>query len=192
VTITDDVSLRLRGGRRGSSIIGRLLGVVAALLGFVTAYAYLWACRRVGPRARTLGRPRLRHPANIEIGRDAIIDSRAARVELASEPGGRLVIGNGVRIGAGTRLAATRYVEIGDGARIGARCFVSDAGEADAASTEETAIWVGDEVTLGDGVEVRPGTVIGAGAVILAGAVVSGEVPAGAVVGDAAPREAAR
>lgn len=192
MTMTDEVSLRLRGGRRGSSITGRLLGVVAALLAFVTAYAYLWACRRVGPRARTLGRPRLRHAANIEIGRDAVIDSRAARVELASEPGGRLVIGDGVRIGAGTRLAAARYVEIGDGARIGARCVVSDADAGDTAPTEAAAIWVGDEVTLGDGVVVRPGTVIGAGAVILAGAIVSGEVPPGAVVGDGAPREAAR
>lgn len=183
MNIAEDVSLRSRGGRWGSARSRRWLDRVGALLALAAAYRHLWACRRVGPRARTLGRPLVRHPASIEIGDDALIDSRAGRVELASEPGARLVIGNAVRIGPGSRLAATRYVEIGDRARIGARCVVSDAGGPDGDALEGPAIWIGDDVTLGDGVQVLPGTVIGAGARVLAGAVVSGRIPAGAIVG---------
>lgn len=159
----------------------------AGLLAAVTAYAYLWPCRRVGARARTLGRPLLRNAAAIEIGADALIDSRAGRVELTCRGRGRLVVGHGVRIGPSTRITASYLVEIGDGTRIGAGCVVSD--EGDPGDIDE--IWIGDGVTLGDGVRVMPGTVIGAGAVVSAGSVVSGRIPAGTLVSPlrAAPAE---
>ncbi len=152
---------------------GAAAGVVAALI----AYAYLWRCRRVGARARTLGRPLLGCPGNVELGADVLIDSRAAQVELVCHGRGRLVLGHGVRVGPGTRLHAARYVEIGDRTRVGAGCTVSDADGA-----AEAAIWIGDDVTLGDGARVLPGTVIGAGAVVEPGSVVRGRIPPGAVV----------
>jgi acetyltransferase-like isoleucine patch superfamily enzyme len=135
----------------------------------------------VGARARTLGRPLVRNASAIEIGDDALIDSRGGQVELACRGRGRLVVGHGVYIGPSARITATHLVEIGDRTRIGAGCLVSDAGgePADGAGME---IWIGDGVTLGDGVQVLPGTVIGAGAVVAAGSVVSGRVPAGALV----------
>ncbi len=157
----------------GGAREGAAAGVVAAL----TAYAYLWRCRRVGARARTLGRPLLGCPGNVELGADVLIDSRAGQVELACSGRGRIVLGDGVRVGPSTRIRAARYVEIGDRTRIGAGCTVSDA-----EGGAEAAIWIGDDVTLGDGVRVLPGTVIGAGAVAEAGSVVRGRIPPGAVV----------
>jgi serine acetyltransferase len=152
----------------------------AGLLAAVTASLCLWRCRRVGARARALGRPLVDNAAHVEIGDDVLIDSRAGHVRLTSIGRGRLVIGDSVRIGPSTRIEASRYVEIGDGTRIGAGCVVSDGdGAGDPRSTE---IWIGDGVTLGDGVRVLPGTVIGAGVVVGAGAVVSGRIAPGALV----------
>jgi acetyltransferase-like isoleucine patch superfamily enzyme len=153
-------------------------GLVAA----VTAILCLWRCRRVGARPRALGRPQVANAANIEIGDDVLIDSRAGPVQLVSRGRGRLVIGSSVRIGASSRIAASGYVEIGDRTRIGAGCLISDAdGASDGAGAE---IWIGDGVTLGDGVRVLPGTVIGAGCVVTGGSVVSGRIiPPGALVG---------
>ncbi len=157
-------------------------GVVAAL----TAYAYLWRCRRVGARARTLGRPLVTNPGNVELGADVLIDSRAGQVVLACRGRGRLVIGDGARVGPSTRIEAVRYVEIGDRTRIGAGCTISDAGRA--VDEPDAEIWIGDDVTVGDGVRVLPGTVIGAGAVVAAGSVVRGRIPPGATVaGDPTP-----
>jgi acetyltransferase-like isoleucine patch superfamily enzyme len=158
-------------GRRGAD--GAAAGVVAAL----TAYAWLWRCRRVGARARTLGRPRLSNPANVELGADVVIDSRAGPAALLCRGRGRIVVGDAARIGPSTRIEASRYVEIGDRAHLGTGCVVAD-GEG---GGEE--IWIGDDVTLGDGVRVEPGTEIGAGAVIAPGTVVRGRIPAGARVG---------
>jgi serine acetyltransferase len=147
----------------------------AGFLAAIAAYAYLWPCRRVGARARTLGRPLLVNAACIEIGDDALIDSRDGRVELGCHGRGRLVLGHGVRVGPSTRITATHLVEIGDLTRIGAGCVIADS---DGSSGEGAEIWIGDGVTLGDGVRVLPGTTIGAGAVVPAGSVVSGRVPA--------------
>jgi acetyltransferase-like isoleucine patch superfamily enzyme len=156
-------------------------GVVAAL----TAYAYLWRCRRVGSRARTLGRPLLANPGNLELGADVLIDSRDGQVVLTCRGRGRLVVGDGARIGPSTRIEAVRYVEIGDRTRIGTGCAISDAG---AAGEPDAEIWIGDDVTIGDGVRVLPGTVIGAGAVVAAGSAVCGRIPPGATVpGDRTP-----
>jgi acetyltransferase-like isoleucine patch superfamily enzyme len=149
--------------------------VVAAL----SAYAYLWTCRRVGARARTFGRPSVVNGGNVELGDDVVLDSREGRIELAAGRRGRLAIGHGVRVGPSTRILAARYVEVGDGSRIGANCVVSDAGPD---APEGSDVWIGDGVTLGDGVRVLPGTVIGAGASVAPGTVVSGRIPAGAHV----------
>ncbi len=178
---TGSTSALAPAGARPRRIEEGATGVVAAL----TAYAYLWRCRRVGARARTLGRPLVSNAANVELGADVLIDSREGAVELVCRGRGRLVVGDGARIGPATRIEAVRYVEIGDRARIGAGCVVCDAG-ADGAPDAE--IWIGDDVTLGDGVRVLPGTVIGAGAVIAAGSVVRGRIPPGAAVaGDPTP-----
>lgn len=157
---------------------GAAAGVVAAL----TAYAYLWRCRRVGARARTLGRPLVANAGNVELGADVLIDSRAAQVALVCRGRGRLVVGDGARIGPGSRIEASRYVEIGDRARLGAGCVVSDSDGA-----AEAEIWIGDDVEIGDGVRILPGAVIGAGAIVAPRSVVRGRIPPGATVAGDAP-----
>jgi acetyltransferase-like isoleucine patch superfamily enzyme len=157
-----------------------LAGRVSSLLAGAAARAWLSACRRVGARPRALGRPLVRNGANVEIGDDVSIDSRGAPVELVAVGAGRLVLGNGVALGPGCRLTATRYVELGDDVSIGAGCLVSD--DAPGSTAEDAAIWIGDGVTLGEGVRVAPGTVIGVGAVVEDGAVVAGIIPPAARV----------
>lgn len=173
---------RAAAANRPAAPAARLRLILETLVAAVAAFAYLWTCRRVGARARALGRPLLRNGARIEIGEDVVLDSRPARIELAAEGNGRLIVGHGVRIGPGARLRAARYVEIGDRVRVGAGCVVSD--ETSRATADDAAtIWIGDAVVLGDGVTVAPGTVIGAGAVVAPGCHVSGNVPPFALVG---------
>lgn len=166
----------------------RVAAAFARWLAAWAAFAYLWTCRRVGARARTLGRPLVRNAGRIEIGADVLIESRPERVELAAVGRGRLIIGSGVRIGPGARLTASRYVEVGDRVRIGARCVVAD-DDTRATPDEAAGIWIGDAVTLGEGVVVAPGTVIGAGAVVAPRCTVAGHVPPFAVVDGAAAVE---
>jgi acetyltransferase-like isoleucine patch superfamily enzyme len=180
---------------RGDAVLRLVTGRVSSLLAGARARACLSACRRVGARPRTLGRPLVRNGANVELGDDVTIDSRGAPVELAAVGGGRLVLGHGVSLGPGCRIVATRYVELGDDVSVGAGCLVSDDAAAGGAP-DDAAIWIGDGVTLGEGVRVAPGTMIGAGAVIAPGVVVSGIVPAAARVErtpgpERAPRAAA-
>lgn len=165
-----------RASGRAPGLVQRLAHVARWVVAALFAFAYLWSCRRVGARARALGRPLLRNGGGIEIGEDVLLESHPEPVELATVGTGRLIVGHGVRIGPGSRLSAARYVEIGDRVRVGAGCVVSD--ETPRSTPDERAsIWIGDSVVLGDGVTVGPGTVIGAGAVIAAGCTVSGVVP---------------
>jgi acetyltransferase-like isoleucine patch superfamily enzyme len=179
VELPGDAPQAARAGEPARSVRGpeeNAAGLVAA----VTASLCLWRCRRVGMRARALGRPLVDNAGNVEIGDDVLIDSREGHVRLASMGRGRIVIGDSVRIGPSTRIVASRSVEIGDRTRIGAGCLISDA--EGASDPRDPEIWIGDGVTLGDGVRVLPGTVIGAGVVVAAGAVVSGRIPPGALV----------
>lgn len=185
---TIDPSAAAPGRARGR--VQRLGEAVRRLVAAIAAFAYLWTCRRVGARARALGRPLLRNAGRIEIGADVLLDSRAARVELAALGRGRLIVGHGVSIGPGSRVNAACYVEIGDRVHVGARCLVSD--ETARPAWEEAAIWIGDAVVLGDGVTVAPGTVIGAGAVIAAGCAVSGVIPPFALVSGVGAGEVAQ
>lgn len=166
---------------RGDAVRRVLAGRVSSLLAGAAARAWLSACRRLGARPRALGRPLVRNGANVEIGDDVSIDSRGRPVELATVGAGRLVLGNGVALGPGCRLTATRYVELGDDVSVGAGCLVSDDAPGDA-TAEDAGIWIGDGVTLGEGVRVAAGTVIGVGAVVEAGAVVAGIIPPAARV----------
>jgi acetyltransferase-like isoleucine patch superfamily enzyme len=110
-------------------------------------------------------------------------------------PGARLIVGDGCRIGDGTRIhARAGVVRIGDGAVIGERCVLIchagiDIGER-ARIADAVAIIDFDPVfddpetpTRRQGVHARPVS-IGAGAVVEPGAAVAAgaRIPAGAVV----------
>ena len=142
---------------------------------------FLRGATRVGPRARTVGRPRVENAGTLSIGSDAVINSEFSPAELWCGPAARLEMGDQVVINFGTVLAARSHVRLGDRVSVGPYCVVADfelpqGGEA-------RPIELGDGVWLAGRVTVLPGTKIGAGSVITAGSVVSGEIPAGVVAG---------
>lgn len=135
----------------------------------------------VGARARVMQRPRVENGGSIVVGDDLVLNSIYAPCELATAPGGRLVIGDRVGINFGTLVSAAREVTIGDDVSIGPYCIIADAEEPDASDAAPIAI--GDRVWLGGRVTVRPGVRVGAGSVITAGSVVSMTIPPGVVAG---------
>ncbi|HEU4656002.1 MAG TPA: hypothetical protein VFR97_00675 [Capillimicrobium sp.] len=139
---------------------------------------------------------RLRAGRRVAVGHD-VRAGRGVRIEAA--PGARVVLGDGCRIGDGSRLAARGgELRIGAGARIGERCVL----------VAHTGIDVGERATIGDwaavldaepragdvetplrahgvdaaAVRIAPGAVVGPAARVLGGAVVDARVEAGTTV----------
>lgn len=132
---------------------------------------------RLGRGARLLGRVWIHGGGRVEIRDRAQIDAAELPVELHAEPGGEIVIGEGVEIGGGTSIEATARVLIGAGARIGRLCKVLDN------SFHETrGDW--NQRPPSQPVEIGAWAVIGDGAILLPGARVkpSEIVPPGTVV----------
>lgn len=104
---------------------------------------------------------------------------------LQTEPGGSLVVGNGVYAGRRVHFHAAGTVTIGDGCYITDEVVISD-GEHDRIQpdfvTSGGDIKVGDNVFIGNGAMILGGVTVGDGARIAARAVVTRDVPAGATV----------
>lgn len=149
---------------------------------------------RIGPHAAlahcTLGR-------GVEIGPHCTIGtagfgvSRDADGALVPFPHvGRVVLEDGVAVGAGTQIdrgalgetrvgAGTRIdnaVHVAHNARIGRRCLVI------AHAMIAGSVTVGDDCWIAPGAQIRNGVAVGAGATVGMGAVVVRDVPAGATV----------
>jgi acetyltransferase-like isoleucine patch superfamily enzyme/acyl carrier protein len=138
-----------------------------------------------GPGLHVRGEPRLELGGEIIIGSDVTIAARPAITHLATGPGGRLLVGDRVRIGHGTAIAALKEVVIGDDSTLGPFVMIMDsdfhvAGGGDDA--EPTPIRIGRRVRIGPGTVLLPGADVGDGARIAGGSVVGGPVPAGAEV----------
>lgn len=92
-------------------------------------------------------------------------------------------IGNGVRIGEGTKVQAFTFipecVTIGKNVFIGPHvCFTNDRHPPSQKENWVSTV-VGDNVSIGAGAVITPGVTIGEGARIAAGAVVTKDVPPG-------------
>lgn len=127
-------------------------------------------------------------------------------VHLEADPGARIVVGDGVRLGDGTRLIArSGTLEIGPGSVLGARCtivalggvalgtgvrlgdwvtvtdFEPAAPDAESPTRAQplrvAAVSVGDAAVLDHGACVLPGVQIGPRARIAAHAVLAADVP---------------
>ncbi len=149
------------------------------------AVAFLRDCDQVGDGARVIGgRPRIDNQGYISIGARTVLTCEMGPTTLRTGPQGRLLIGESVLMNFGTLISANQEVRIGDGVSIGQYCLICDTEGADAAPDAAAApvelaagVWIAARVT------VLPGTKIGAGSVVTAGSIVSGEIPAGVVVG---------
>ena len=159
--------------------IGKGLRLVARLL---RARAALRDCDRVGANARLAGRMRVSNRGSIIIGNSLDIISSWRTTELLTGPGGRIEVGDEVRINFGAVIAAGCSVTIGNRSMIGPHCIISDVEIPETLDIIDPAaanpIVIGQDVWLAGRVTVRPGVKIGDGAVIVAGSIVESDVPA--------------
>ena len=162
-----------------------LTGVVESLRAARTRML-LRAVTRVGRAPVIVGAPSLKNEGSIEIGDDFFFSARPASSHLVATEGGRIVIGDRVRISYGAAVSARREVAIEDGVEIGPFAVIMDSdfhvvGDRSALD-EPLAVRIEAGARLGSRVTVLRGSVIGAGAVVLDGSVVSGKVAPGSVV----------
>lgn len=143
----------------------------------------LRACDRIGPCARTVGRPVVDNLGTITIGRGFIVTSSYVPTRLRTALDASLALGDDVIANYGVTLSAQRRIAIGDRVRFGQ--FVSIADHDGELGTDESPqeIVIGNDVWLATRVTVRKGAVIGDGTVVMAGSVVAGELPPGVIAG---------
>jgi acetyltransferase-like isoleucine patch superfamily enzyme len=155
----------------------------------IGASLWLRGCTEVGARTRTFGRPHIENRGRIIIGSRVRLSSVWAPVELVTGPRGLIEICDGVFINYGTLISARSHVRIGANVMIGNYSIIADTDTPGIGEPCEGPLLDTCDVDIADGawlaarVTVLPGARIGAGAVIAAGSVVSGDIPAGAVVG---------
>jgi acetyltransferase-like isoleucine patch superfamily enzyme len=148
-------------------------------------------------------RPGIRRGSDVVVGR---------RVRLQASAGAEIVLGDGCRIGAATRIVVQAgRVEVGPGAVIGERCtLVAHSGVTIGADAQlghgavvvdfdhvfedverpirvqplrSAPVTIGDGARIGLGASILRGVSIGAGAIVDPRAVVTRDVPAGGHVG---------
>lgn len=152
------------------------------VFGTALAPLYLRDVSSVGPRARTVGQPRIINAGRIRIGSDLAFTSTFSPVELVAQEQGTIQIGNGVHVNYGTSIRAADTVTLGDHVSIGPYCIIDDT-DLTSESGTTAPITIGAGTWLAGRVTVMPGTTIGAGSVITAGSIVSGNIPAGVIAG---------
>ena len=162
----------------------------------VASWADAWAwwdakvqlrrCSSVGPLARVWGRVRVDNQGEIVIGPRLRIRAVPWPSELATNPGGVLVIGESTFINAGVSISASREVRIGNECQIGPGVLIMDndfhvAGEPTRLPSSRP-VRIGDRVWIGARAIILKGVTVGDAATIAAGCVVTRDVPGGAVV----------
>jgi maltose O-acetyltransferase len=151
-------------------------------LNVLRARFYLRKANFLGKYIQLIGRPKIgAWGGEMYIHDKVIIDSSTAMVELVSNYGGRLEIGERTYINYGTSIAANAAVTIGKRCHIGTHCIIIDYDyhgieERDNPPPPEP-ITIGDNVWLGARVIVLKGVTIGQDSVIAAGSVVTKDIP---------------
>lgn len=162
--------------RRLKRLTRKVLGAppirVFAIAGEAIAHAYmrLWGAARFAARVR-------------DQGDDCVCHWTASLKDPAN-----LSLGNGVVIGVNVVLGAAAGIRLGNNVRISQDAVLETAGldfRSGPAPYRHIAapITVHDDVWIGTRAVILGGVTIGRGAVVAAGALVTGDVPAGAIVG---------
>ncbi len=151
-----------------------------------SARFYLRSVDVVGAHARTLGKPRIENFGRMEIGAHVLLRSVNVPVELCTDPGALLTIGDGTRLNYGVSIAATERVSIGKHVRVGPYVMIVDNDFHDVHRRGQRPpsqpIVIEDHVWIGAKASILRGVHIGRGAIIGTGAVVTRNVPAFAIV----------
>lgn len=122
--------------------------------------------------------------AGISLGRNVSVGSST----IFSCPGGKIIIGDGTRIGPCSRLGSLLGLTVGRGCVIGSRTYIVGAGHIaeslDCPIIEQPLTCkgpntLGDNVTIGDRVTILDGVTIGSDAVVGPGSLVIRNVPSG-------------
>lgn len=169
-------------------------------LAYVTACAlaplWLWEVDRIGEGVRAVGRPRVENRGTMQLEDGVILRSTIVPVELATAPGGRLVIGAGTFVNYGVSIGATGEITIGARCNLGPYVMIIDTPFHDPYDREKVPaarpVHIEDDVFLGAKCSVMPGVTIGRGAIVGTGAVVTRDVAPFAVVAGVPAREVSR
>jgi acetyltransferase-like isoleucine patch superfamily enzyme len=183
------LTITSRSGK--ADLIGQLMRrpvhSVHRALPWLHALFALRGCTQVGAWPRLWGHVRIENRGEIRLGERIRIRAVPWATELASIEGGRLLIGDGTFINAGTSICAAELVSIGNRCHLGPRVLIMDTdfhvvGGSNAQARPKPIV-IDDLVWIGAGVTVLKGVHIGQAASIAAGSVVTRDVEPGTVVG---------
>lgn len=135
----------------------------------------------VGAHARTSGCPRIVNDGRMEIGAHVLLRSVNVPVELCTDAGAFLSIGDGSRLNYGISVGATSRVEIGKHVRIGPYAMITDSDYHDVhrrwMRPPSKPVVIEDHVWIGAKASILKGVRVGHGAVVATGSVVTRDVP---------------
>lgn len=179
----------LQHGTSPKELVTKSLGYVNEL---ARAKWYLSTVDVVGPGVRTLDRPHIDNRGYISIGAHTAIRNRMVPVELVTEPGARLVIGEDCFLNYGASFGCTLEITLGDRCLIGPYAMIIDSAFHELLDRSKRPpsqpVRLEDDVWVGAKASIMPGVTIGRGAVIGTGSVVTKDVPPFTVVAGAPAR----
>lgn len=147
---------------------------------FLLTRFYLRKVSKMGKIVFTKRRPDIENAGYLELGNIVRIWSNVNRCRLAVKKGGKLIIGNNVRLN-GPIISATNEIRIGNNCRIAPQVYLMDgdfhAVEDRLAKGKSRPIIIEDDAWLATRCMILKGVTIGKGAVVAAGAVVTKDVP---------------
>jgi len=155
----------------------------------VRARLILRNCNSVGSLTQLWGRAQVVNQGIMRLGRRVHLRGTLVPVELATGPGGTLIIGDSTTINTGTSICAHQSVTIGCHVAIGPYCLIQDTdfhviGDRTLTRMPECRpVEIGNGVWLAARCTVLKGVKIGDGAVITAGSVVVTNVAPYTMVG---------
>ena len=144
-----------------------------------------WSLRKVdsvGDRVRLRGRPSVRNRGRMTIARRVQLISTIATLELVSEPGGTLEIGEATLVNFGSSLVAHELVRIGADCHIGPYTIILDNAyhrvepERRLERPPSEPIIVEDNVWIGARSMLMPGVTVGRDSCVAAGSIVTTSV----------------
>jgi len=144
-----------------------------------------WSLRKVdqlGDRVRLRGRPAVTNRGRMVIGRRVQLVSTIATLELVSDAGGLLEIGEATLVNFGCSLVATDLVRIGSDCHIGPYTMILDNGfhrvepERRLERPPSKPIIIEDNVWIGARSMIMPGVTIGRDSCVGAGSIVTTSV----------------
>ncbi|OGQ86739.1 MAG: hypothetical protein A2289_15705 [Deltaproteobacteria bacterium RIFOXYA12_FULL_58_15] len=164
-------------------IASKAVGYVSAV---ATAPLYLRGVTSVGERVRTVGRPRIVNFGSMHIGDDVILRSVNVPVELCTEAGAILRIGDGCSFNYGVSVGATLSIDIGNRVRLAPYVMVVDSEFHDiydrSTRPKSRPVVIEDDVWVAAKAAILPGVRIGQGSVVGTASVVTRDVPPFTVV----------